>query len=827
MAPYHFPKRQGLYDPAFEKDSCGIGFIAHIKGEKTHQTVEDALTILENLSHRGARGAESRTGDGAGMLTALPHEFFVQICEKELNISLPRVGQYAVGMIFLPRIPEERNKCRRILDEITLLYGQKSIGWREVPTDNSGIGPSAKAGEPYISQVFISAADGLNQKEFERKLYLIRKQACRQIWQESMKEAQSFYVCSLSSRIVVYKGQLTAEQLSGYFPDLSNPLFKSHLAMIHSRFSTNTFPSWERAQPMRLMCHNGEINTLQGNKNWMRAREGLLYSEFFGGQLQNLFPVIEPDSSDSGNFDNVLELLIMTGRSLPEAIMMMIPEAWENIPSMSESRRAFYDFHSCLMEPWDGPASIAFTDGECIGAVLDRNGLRPSRYYVTHDDRVIMASEVGVLDILPEKILHKGRMQAGRMFLVDFRSGRIIDDEQIKEAIAGLHPYHAWLHSQRIHLSDLSVEEEPQNIDPSDRFSLLEAFGYTDEHLRIVLKPMIENAKEPLGSMGNDTPLACLSDKPRLIYDYFKQLFAQVTNPPIDSIREANVMSLGCSVGPEGNLLAASKYHCARLYLEHPFLNGRDLAALKMIDYRGWRCRTLDITYPVSEGTGGLLATLDRICREADDAIREGYALILLSDRNTDREHVPVSSLLACGAVHHHLVKTSQRTRVGLLLETGEPREVHDFCMLIGYGADAFYPYLACEAIRMTKEEGIVLSDLTYREMEENYHSALKKGMRKVLGKMGISTLQSYKGAQIFEAVGLSSRVVERCFTGTASRIEGVDFDVLAQEALQCHARGFPNRPIETSQNLPNPGEYHWRSNGEKHMWCPESIASL
>ncbi len=830
MNPY-FPKKYGLYDPAFEKESCGIGFVANIKGVQSHQIIQDALTILVNLSHRGARGAESNTGDGAGLLTTLPHEFLRQVAKDELGIELPNPGQYAVGTVFLPKIEAERLKCKEVFQRISREQNLQVLGWRRVPTDNSLIGPSARASEPEIEQVFIRAGRRIDQEGLERQLFLIRRIASKEIWKTELKEAKVFYVCSLSTKIIVYKGQLTSEQLAPYYPDLKNRLFKSHLAMVHSRFSTNTFPSWERAQPMRLMSHNGEINTLQGNKNWMRAREGMLKSDLFGSELDKAFPIVEPECSDSGTFDNVLEFLMIAGRTLSEAIMMMIPEAWENNPYMSDSKKAFYKYHACIMEPWDGPASIAFTDGHYIGAVLDRNGLRPNRYYVTHDDRVIMASEVGVLNISPELVKFKGRMQPGKMFLVDFKQGRIIDDEEIKETMARAHPYGEWLRNQVIELNDFRVEDAPMGFESDTLLPRLRAFGYTREHLEIILKPMIEGSKEPLGSMGNDTPLACLGDKPRLLSDYFKQLFAQVTNPPIDSIRESTIMSLECFIGPEGNQLDTVESHCHRLYLSEPFLTNEELFCLKHMDHRGWRTRTIDMTYPITEGTAGLVSTLDRICRETDEAIREGFSLVILSDRDTSEKRVPMSSLLACGAVHHHLVRTIQRTRIGIMLETGEPREVHDFCMLIGFGADAINPYLAYEAMWQMRRDGLFQDSITDFDTISNFHIALAKGMRKVFGKMGISTLHSYKGAQIFEAIGLNSEVVDRCFTGTASRIKGVGFEVLAEEALRRHELGYRRFEAgafsDSSLVLENPGEYNWRAGGEKHMWCPESIAYL
>ncbi len=828
--PHMQPVASGLYDPAMEKDSCGIGFVANIKGVASHNTVDDALTILEKLAHRGACGCEKNTGDGAGILTALPHAFFQRVLRDELGVKLPEPGNYGVGFLFLPRDEAERQACKGIVERYIAVQGQKLLGWRRVPTDadKADVGPTARASEPVMEQVFIGAGEKCDRTSFCRQLYLIRKQAYHTIRATKLKQLSSYYCASMSSRVIVYKGQLTSEQVRLYFPDLQQPDFTSHLAMVHSRFSTNTFPSWERAQPMRFMCHNGEINTLRGNINWMRAREGLFESEVFGGELRRLFPIIDPETSDSGIFDNVMELLLLTGRPLPEAVMMMVPEAWENHESMPPAKRAFYEYNSCLMEPWDGPASVAFTDGRYIGAVLDRNGLRPSRYYVTHDDRVIMASEVGVLaDIPTEAIKAKGRLQPGRMFLVDFEQGRIIADEELKKDFANRRPYAQWLQNQRLELSELKPNQEPHGFAPDTLLPRMQAFGYTVEHLNVILAPMITQGKEPLGSMGNDTALACLSDKPRLMSDYFKQLFAQVTNPPIDSTRESIIMSLECYIGPEGNLLETTEKQAHRLRVQHPILTNEQLAAIKHMNQRGWRAKTIDITWDKAEGSCGMVPALDRICQEATDAIDEGFSLIVLSDRNTGAERVPISALLATATVHHYLIRTAMRTRIGIVVESGEPREVHDFCMLTGYGADAINPYLAFEACWQMQREGKLPAEYDDDKIVSYFIKAVGAGMLKVMAKMGISTLASYKGAQIFEAVGLNSEVVNRSFTGTASRIQGVGFEVLGEEAIRRHEIGYPSRDAVRLPVLPNPGEYHWRAEGEAHMWNPQTIASL
>ena len=825
----HFPQRQGLYDPRNEKDSCGIGFVAHIKGQRSHQILVDANEMLINLSHRGACGCEPNTGDGAGFLTALPHEFLVKVARKDLGIELPPAGKFAAGVVFLPTLDKERDHCKAVVKDIVSEQGQQVLGWRSVPTDAKGadIGPAALATAPAIEQLFIAAGEDLEGEAFERQLFIIRKRVSALLRASELEQAKMFYICSLSTKVLVYKGQLMSEQVVPYYPDLADTDYTTHLAMLHSRFSTNTFPSWDRAQPNRFMCHNGEINTLQGNTNWMRAREGMARSDLYGDQLSKLFPVVEPDCSDSGNFDNVLEFLIMTGRTLPEAAMMMIPEAWENQLNMSAEKRAFYEFHSCLMEPWDGPASIAFTDGHYIGAVLDRNGLRPSRYYVTHDDRVIMASEVGVLSVDPANVKHKGRLQPGRMFLVDFNQGRIVADREIKHDLASRHPYVQWLSNQRIPLEDLETSEEVPGLNSITLLPRLQAFGYTVETFQFMLLPLVREMRDPVGSMGNDSCLACLSDQARLPYDYFKQLFAQVTNPAIDSIREDVIMSLECYIGPEDNLLATTEGHAHRLRVKHPILDNKELLAIKTLKHRGWRTQTIDITWPRSEDATGMAVALDRICQEAEQAIDDGSSLLLLSDRAVGRDRVALSSLLACGAVHHHLVKTAKRTRIGIVLETDEAREVHHHCLLIGYGADAINPYLAFEALRHASRNGLLDDSSSEEEILSAYRKGVAKGMLKVMAKMGISTLQSYKGAQIFEAVGLGDDVMERCFSGTPSRVQGVSLDVIALEALRRHDVGYPERENDAQTMLPNPGEFHWRPRAEKHTWNPQVIAEL
>ncbi len=829
-AAFHLPPAQGLYDPRHEKDSCGVGFIAHIKGLASHQNVIDADTILQNMDHRGACGCEPNTGDGSGILCGLPHKFLRKVAREDLGVDLPEPGQFAAGLVFLPQDEGERAFCKRTIETLIAEAGQRHLGWRAVPqeTDLADVGPTARGSEPRIEQLFVAAADGIDADVFERQLYLIHKQSSHQLrGSETLEQALMFYICSLSTKVIIYKGMLTPAQLLPYFPDLRDEEFETHLAMVHSRFSTNTFPSWDRAQPLRFMSHNGEINTLRGNSNWMRAREGSARSDLFGDDLQKLFPVVEPHCSDSGTFDNVLEFLLMSGRTLQEAIMMMVPEAWQKHESMPEDKRAFYEYFSCLMEPWDGPASIAFTDGHYIGATLDRNGLRPSRYYITHDDRVIMASEVGVLPVDPMIVKEKGRLQPGMMFLVDFQQGRMIPDEELKSDFARAMPYGKWLREQRIRLADLHPESEPHGFDSDSLLPRMQAFGYTSETMKFMLRPLVEQLRDPVGSMGNDSAIACLSDKPRMLYDYFKQLFAQVTNPAIDSIREEVIMSLECYIGPEQNLLAATPEHCHRLLVDHPILTNEEIAAIKHINYSGWRSRVIDITFDRSEGKAGLRKTLDRIAIEAEAAADEGIQLVVLTDRGISHDRVCVSSLLATGAVHHHLVKRAKRTRIGLVVESGEAREVHHHCLLIGYGADAINPYLAFEALWQARRDGLMGPSLDDDKVVAAYRKGVAKGMLKVMAKMGISTLQSYKGAQIFEALGLQDEIIDQCFIGTASRIQGVSFDIIAQETLRRHDLGYPEREDDRLTQLPNMGEYHWRAEGEKHAWSPASISSL
>ena len=834
------PEPRGLYDPQHEHDSCGVGFIAHIKGQRSHKIVSDALIMLQHMDHRGACGCEANTGDGAGIMTALPHEFLIKKCHEDLGFDLPEPGEFAAGNVFLPRDAGQREECKTRIHQIAIEHGLRLVGWRPVPVDPQGadIGHSARIGEPVTEQLFLASKHHLSGEAFERRVYAVRKRASHELRGSDLPEAKLFYICSLSTKVMVYKGMLTSAQVPAYYADLRDPDYTSHLAMVHSRFSTNTFPSWDRAQPNRFVTATSEIYTLRGNKNWMFARQGVFEDkrdEGFGDNLDLLFPVVEPDCSDSGTFDNVLEFYLMTGRTLQEAVMMMIPEAWQNHESMSPEKRAFYEYHSCLQEPWDGPASIAFTDGKYIGAVLDRNGLRPSRYYITHDDLCVMASEVGVVpEIDPANVKVKGRLKPGRMFLIDFEQGRLIPDDQLKEQFARQRPYRQWLRDQRIVLDELDTEHEPHGFNPETLLCRLQAFGYTTETLQFLLMPLVKVKKDPIGSMGNDAALAVLSDKPRMIYDYFKQLFAQVTNPAIDSIREEMIMSLETYIGPEGNLLETTEQHAHRLLCPHPILTNEQLAALKHIDHRGWTSKLIDITWPREEGAAGLEAALERICREAEAAVDEGYELAVLSDRAIGPDRVPVAALLATGAVHHHLINQVKRTRIGIVLETGEAREVHHHCLLSGYGADAINPYAAFEALWQARRDGLLDGEFddpdavkADAKIVAAYRKGVAKGMLKVMAKMGISTLHSYKGAQIFEAVGLASEVIGKCFEGTASRIKGVGFEVLAEELLRRHAIGYPQSEKVRLPVLPNDGQFHWRADGEAHQINPQTISNL
>jgi len=820
------PAKQGLYDPQFEHEACGVGFVVNIKGRKSHSIIQQSLQVLLNLDHRGACGCEANTGDGAGILIQPPHRFLKMVA-KEARVKLPGLGEYGVGMIFLPRDAGQRSECEKIFGEIVAEEGQKLLGWRTVPANNNSLGTTARNAEPFMRQVFIGRSSKLtDDMAFERKLYVIRKRAENAIrYSGKVEGGDFFYVSSLSFKTVVYKGMLLTTQLYEYYPDLSHPAMETALALVHSRFSTNTFPSWNRAHPYRYMAHNGEINTLRGNINWMHARQAMFESELFGDDIKKILPVVRTDGSDSAMFDNALELLVLAGRSLPHAVMMMIPEPWTKHESMSPEKKAFYEYHSCLMEPWDGPASIAFTDGKKIGAVLDRNGLRPSRYYVTKDDLVIMASEVGVLDVPPERVIQKGRLQPGRMFLVDTEEGRIVADEEIKQKIATEQPYRLWLDQNLVRLADLP---DPGVLPEPNHESILQrqlAFGYTFEDLRILMLPMARAGNEAVGSMGTDTPLAVLSNKSQPLFSYFKQLFAQVTNPPIDCIREEIIMSTETAIGSERNLLKPSPEHARLIELKSPILNNEEFAKLKHLNMPGFKPITLPILFEAAQGTAGLEKAMDHLCQKVSEAIRDGHNVVVLSDRGVSKDLAPIPSLLAVGGVHHHLIREGTRTRVGLVLETGEPREVHHYALLIGYGCGAINPYLAFETLDDMIRQGL-LKGLDHKTACKNYLKASIKGVVKVISKMGISTVQSYWGAQIFEALGLKQSFIDKYFTWTASRVEGVGIEVIAQEALDRHQRAFPARPVNGHVLDPG-GQYQWRDGGEYHLFNPQTIHKL
>jgi glutamate synthase (ferredoxin) len=815
---------EGLYDPRQEHDACGVGFVVDIKGRKSHAIVRQALEVLINLLHRGACGCEPNTGDGAGILLQIPDRFFRRECAK-LGVTLPAPTEYGAGLVFLPRDPLRADKVRMLIQGIILDEGQRCLGWRQVPTDDSSLGATAVSVEPRIMQVFVGRGAAVrDHAHFERTLYVIRKRIESAVTELDEADRTFTYLPSLSSNTFIYKGMLSADQIAAMFPDLMDPDVESALALVHQRFSTNTFPSWPLAHPYRYIAHNGEINTLRGNLNWMKAREALCRSDLLGEDLAKVFPVTREGLSDSATFDNVLEFLVMSGRSLPHAILMMIPEPWQNHESMSPERRAFYEYHSSLMEPWDGPASIAFTDGTVIGAVLDRNGLRPSRYYVTKDGLVVMASEVGVLDIAPENIALKGRLRPGKIFLVDTAQGRIIDDEEIKAKLAAEHPYAKWLRDNLVRLEDLPAHPAPAASHDTVLTRQI-AFGYTHEDLRLLLAPMAKNGEEPIGSMGTDTALAVLSGRPRPLYDYFKQLFAQVTNPPLDQIREELVTSMESTVGPERNLLKPEPESCRQIVIRDPVIANDELARVRHIAHPWFKATTLPMLYAPADGAAGLERALEALQRRASAAIADGANIVILSDRGVSRERAAIPSLLATAAVHHHLVRRGERTRCGLVIETGDAREVHHLCLLIGYGAGAVNPWVAFETLDdMVRQD--MLPGVEPAKAARNYVKALNKGILKVMAKMGISTLQSYTGAQIFEAVGLNHDVIDPYFTGTATRVGGIGLDVIAEEVRRRHEDAFPERPVGTPE-LDWGGEYQWRRDGEHHMVNPDMIAKL
>ena len=827
--PANFPQSQGMYDPARERDACGVGFIAHIKGRKSHAIVEQGLLILKNLTHRGAVGADPKASDGAGIAIQIPDKLFREEMGKQ-GVHLPPAGQYGVGMVFLPQEPASRIACEYEIERAIKDEGQVLLGWRDVPRDPSVLGESVKKIEPVIRQVFVGRGAGVRVTDaLERKLYIIRKAAGHAIQTLRLKHGKEYYVASMSARTVLYKGMLMARDMADYYLDLKDARVMSALALVHQRFSTNTFPTWELAQPFRLIAHNGEINTLRGNVNWIRARQGAISSPVLGKDLDKIWPLIYSGQSDSASFDNALELLIMAGYSAAHAVMMMIPEAWEAHTLMDERRRAFYEYHAAMMEPWDGPAAIAFTDGRQIGATLDRNGLRPARYLVTDDDLVIMASETGVLPIPEEKIVEKWRLQPGKMFLVDTEAGRIIDDKELKDSLAAARPYRDWIDRIRVKLDDLP---EPKEIRGESRETLLDrqqAFAYTQEDVKFLLTPMAVDGQEPVGSMGNDSPLAVLSDRNKTLYHYFKQMFAQVTNPAIDPIREELVTSLVSFIGPKPNLLGIDEMNPPlRLEVSQPVLDFGQMETIRHIEkYTDGKFRSyeVDLAYPVAWGKEAIEARLASLCAQAEDAVRAGYTILIISDRKMDREHVAIPALLGLSAIHQHLVEKGLRTSTGLVVETGSAREVHHFALLGGFGAEAVHPYLAFETLIALAEAG-KLGDADAKKACKNFIKAVGKGLRKVMSKMGISTYMSYTGAQIFEAVGLASPLVEKYFSGTSSNVEGIGVFEVAEEAIRIHRAAFSDDPV-LEHALDAGGEYAFRVRGEEHMWTPEAIAKL
>ncbi len=823
--PEQYMSKKGLYDPRFEHDSCGVGFVAHLKGQKSHDIVRNGIQILENLTHRGACGCDPETGDGAGILIQMPDAFFRKKCAS-LRIDLPVFGDYGVGMVFLPPNPGDRNTMEEWTEHIIREEGQNFLGWRDVPHDPAKIGKVARSVMPAFKQLLIGRGKNTPPEAFERKLHVIRKCLYNKVQASVLNQRSYYYFCSLSSKTIVYKGQLMSEQLDRFYQDLSDPDMVSAIAMVHSRYSTNTFPTWALAHPYRMIAHNGEINTLRGNINWMHAREMQFVSEAFGEDINKILPVVVPHGSDSATFDNVFEMLVLSGRPLAHAIMMMIPEAWNGHESMSQEKKDFYEYHSCLMEPWDGPASMTFTDGRYIGAVLDRNGLRPSRYWVTNDDLVIMASETGVLPIEPQRVLTKWRLQPGKIFLIDTQEGRIIDDAELKHTYAVRKPYGLWLKEHLVHLWDLPKPKKVHGFDEKTLWERQRAFGYTLEDIKLILQPLAVNGVEATGSMGSDTPLAVLSRRPQPLFNYFKQLFAQVTNPPIDPIREEVVMDEGLMLGSEGNLLDETPQHGHRLRIQRPVLTNEELEKIRHVHIGSLKAVTLSAVFKAADGPAGLEPALENLFQEADEAVAQGYTILVLSDRGIDKEHVPMPSLLACSGLHHHLIRQGTRTKVSLVLETGEAREMHHFAVLIGYGANAVNPYLALETLENEIKQGRYPEGLDYPEAHEHFFKATRKGLFKIISKMGISTVQSYCGAQIFEAVGLNEKFIDKYFTATPSRIGGIGIETVAEEAIRRHQTAYPRGNVYDAM-LDEGGDYHWRNGGEHHQLNPQTIALL
>ncbi|MGB8375718.1 MAG: glutamate synthase central domain-containing protein, partial [Salegentibacter sp.] len=813
---------QGLYSPEFEHDNCGAGFICNLEGKRTNDIIHKALDILIRLEHRGAVSADGKTGDGAGILIEIPHDFFKTQCE----FDLPEFREYAVGMVFLPRSENQRNICKKIFEEEIDYQGLNVIGWREVPVDRSCLGSIAALSEPNVQQIFIGKGDDVSTEEFNAKLFAARKMAEHKIEKSELSEAEYFYLPSLSTNTIIYKGLLMPQDINNYYRDLDDPQVVTKLALVHQRFSTNTFPTWDLAQPFRYMCHNGEINTLRGNLSRMKAREELFESELFGDDLKEIVPITGEGKSDSASMDMVLELLLQTGRSLPEAIMMMVPEAWEKNPSMPDEKKAFYEYNACIMEPWDGPASIPFTDGNYIGALLDRNGLRPSRYTLTKDGYVIMSSETGVIDIKPENVELHGRLEPGRMFLVDMNEGRIIGDEEVKSNIVSRLPYRKWLDENLLPLAEVPYTGNKTPVEKIDYNTRQKLFGYTLEDISTIITPMATQGKEAIGSMGADMPLAVLSDKPQLLFNYFKQLFAQVTNPPLDGIREEIVTDISLSIGEDRNIFDVIPEQCKKLRIQNPVISNEDLDKIKYIDYPGFKAKSVSILYEADKGLNGLETRLDEMITEITNAVDDGCNIIILSDRNVNPKLAPIPSILACSFVHHMVKKHNRRSSFGIVIESAEPREPHHFALLFSYGASAINPYMVNEIItKMVEDKEIDVQDPEVAV--ENFNTAIGKGIVKIMNKIGISTLHSYRGAQIFEILGLNKKFVDKYFTNTPTRIEGIGLYEIEKEIQKRYKAAFTPPETEVGLDLEIGGEYRWRRNGERHMFNPASVAKL
>ncbi|GAL70594.1 glutamate synthase [NADPH] large chain [Jejuia pallidilutea] len=815
-------KKQGLYSPEFEHENCGAGFICNLKGERTNQIIHDALEILVKLEHRGGVSADGRTGDGAGLLIDIPHDYFKRVCDFEI----PEQRAYAVGMVFLPKVENQYKYCKNIFEQEIKAQGLTVLGWRKVPVDSTQLGQIALASEPKIEQLFVGKTEEIDEATFKAKLYAARKITEHTIRKSKISESSYFYVPSLSTTTLIYKGIIMPEDIGPYYTDLQQEDLVTRLALVHQRFSTNTMPTWELAQPFRFMCQNGEINTLRGNVSRMRVREEIMRSDVFGPQIEKLFPIILPGKSDSASMDMVVELLTHTDRSLPEIMMMMIPEAWEKHATMSQDKKSFYEYNACIMEPWDGPASVPFTDGDYIGALLDRNGLRPSRYTVTKSGKLIMASEVGVVDIAPEDIQSHGRLEPGKMFLVDMNEGRIIDDEEIKTKIVNQRPYKQWLDKTRLHLRDVPYTNETCPIETIDIKTRQRLFNYTFEDIQEVITPMAQKGKEALGSMGIDTPLAVLSDRPQLISNYFKQLFAQVTNPPLDGIREEIVTDISLNLGKDRNIFSITERQCRKLRIQNPVISNADLEKIRTIQIESFKAETIHILYPKAQGMNGLEDALDNIITQIEKALERKTNIIILSDRGVNEEFAPIPALLACSYVNHQLNRLRKRSYFDIIIESAEPREPHHFATLFGYGASAINPYMVNEIIRMQVKEGFI-TDMDEQKAVDNFNKAIGKGILKIMNKIGISTLHSYRGSQIFEIVGFNSEFVEKYFPYTASRIEGIGLYEIEKEINERYKQAYPQKPIDKKLGLNIGGDYRWRRNGERHMFNPTTVAKL